>query len=238
MYKRQAYGRCDFQFAGYPDRLVQLYTYYYMRRSYCAARAFYELVGGWLFPAVRNVSARVVFCDLAYEGGASGLAFADVCKRLPHIDLAYLGVCPVEEMLDIARLMFRSDAYRQVQTNFYTQAEKVPPAFWKMHAKVSELIVFNVSNLFDRITPGKACGWAEYLNRLIADYPLNHYAVFYRDDTGERANRHSYDVFCAHLSPAFAMLNERMPLNGDFYYNRHAEGVPVSESFIYEVRTT
>ena len=144
----------------------------------------------------------------------------------------------VEEMLDIARLMFRSDAYRLVQTNFYTQAEKVPPAFWKMHAKVSELIVFNVSNLFDRITPGKARGWAEYLNRLIADYPLNHYAVFYRDDTGERANRHSYDVFCAHLSPAFAMLNERMPLNGDFYYNRHAEGVPASESFIYEVRTT
>lgn len=233
-----AYGRCDFQFAGYPDRLVQLYTYYYMRRSYCAARAFYELVGGWLFPAVRNVSARVVFCDLAYEGGASGLAFADVCKRLPHIDLAYLGVYPVEEMLDIARLMFRSDAYRQVQTNFYTQAEKVPPAFWKMHAKVSELIVFNVSNLFDRITPGKARGWAEYLNRLIADYPLNHYAVFYRDDTGERANRHSYDVFCAHLSPAFAMLNERMPLNGDFYYNRHAGSVPASESFIYEVRTT
>ena len=68
-----------------------------------------------VFPAVRNVSGRVVFCDLSYEGGASGLAFADACRRLPHAGIAYLGICPIEEMQDTARRMFQAEGYQAVQ---------------------------------------------------------------------------------------------------------------------------
>ena len=199
-----AYGRYDFRPTGDTVRRTQLYTYYYMRRSYCAARALYETIGSWLFPAVRNVSGRVVFCDLSYEGGASGLAFADACRRLPHAGIAYLGICPIEEMQDTARRMFQTEGYQAVQALFHARLEDVPASFWHAHATVSELIVFNVSNLTGRIPPAESRHLAWQINRLVQAYPLNRFALLLRDDAGERRNVHAYQAFCAQLSPACA----------------------------------
>lgn len=232
-----AYGRYDFRQTDELAHRVQFHTFYYMRRSYSAARAFYEVIGSWLFSSIRNASGRVVFCDWAYESGASGIAFADACRRLPHLDCTYVCVNPVEEMRQVARSLFRSEAYRHVQANFYPQVEDIPHTFWKTHAVVSELVIFNVSSLFDRISPREAHQLAMQLNRLIAAYPLNQYAVFYRDDTGECANNHSYQAFCTRLTPALVPLNECMPLDGLFYYNRRTAHVPLAETFVYEVRT-
>ena len=186
-----AYGRYDFRPTGDTVRRTQLYTYYYMRRSYCAARALYETVGSWFFPAVRNVSGRVVFCDLNYEGGASGLAFADACRRLPHAGIAYLGICPIEEMQDTARRMFQAEGYQTVQALFHARLEDVPASFWHAHATVSELIVFNVSNLTGRIPPAESRHLAWQINRLVQAYPLNRFALLLRDDAGERRNVHA-----------------------------------------------
>lgn len=232
-----AYGRYDFRHTDQLARKAQLYTYYYMRRSYCAARAFYETVGSWLFTAIRNVSGRVVFCDLGYESGASGFAFADVCHRLPHTSLTYVGICPVEEMNQTASRLFQAAPYQPIQTHFYPQPSAVPSAFWKTHATVSELVIINVSNLFDRISLSEARQLAMWLNQLVAHNPLNRYAVCYRDDAGERANERAYQAFCTALTPALTALNERMPLCGTFYYNRRTENIPFSETFIYEIRT-
>lgn len=235
-----AYGRYDFSS---PDNEIpaserlQLYNYYYMRRAYCAARALYETNGNWLFNAIRNVSGRVVFCDLSYESGASGLAFVDACRRLPHLDLTYLGIYPIEEMYKVAQLFFEQEAYRSVTRSFYPRIGAVPSTFWSAHSVLSELIIFNLSSLFDRISPREARDLALQINQLVHARPLNHYAILFRDDAGERMNNHSYKTFCAHLTQAIRPLNEQMPFADRFFYSREAEHVPVSETFMYEIRS-
>ncbi len=74
-----------------------------MRKQYLAAQALYEACGTWLGNAIRNVSGRMVFCDLSNEAGSSGLAFTDMCRRFPHIDLSYVGVF-ASELMEIAHL--------------------------------------------------------------------------------------------------------------------------------------
>lgn len=235
-----AYGRYDFSS---PDdeipasKRLQLYNYYYMRRAYCAARALYETNGNWLFNAIRNVSGRVVFCDLSYESGASGLAFVDACRRLPHLDLTYLGIYPIEEMDNVAQLFFEQEAYRSVTCSFYPRIGAVPSTFWSAHSVLSELIIFNLSSLFDRISPREARDLALQINQLVHARPLNHYTILFRDDAGERMNNHSYKTFCAHLTQAIRPLNEQMPFADRFFYSREAEHVPVSETFMYEIRS-
>ena len=235
-----AYGRYDFSS---PDNEIpaserlQLYNYYYMRRAYCAARALYETNGNWLFNAIRNVSGRVVFCDLSYESGASGVAFVDACRRLPHLDLTYLGIYPIEEMDKVAQLFFEQEAYRSVTCSFYPRIGAVPSTFWSAHSVLSELIIFNMSSLFDRISPREARDLALQINQLVHARPLNHYATLFRDDAGERMNNHSYKTFCAHLTQAIRPLNEQMPFADRFFYSREAEHVPVSETFMYEIRS-
>ena len=233
-----SYGRYDFRNTSDTDRRAHLYTYYYMRRNYCAARALYESIGSWLFPSIRNVSGRIVFCDLSYEGGASGVAFADTCRRLPHTDLTYLAICPVQALQNITRFLFQADGYQPIQSNFHSRLEDVPTSFWQAHTTVSELIVFNVSNLFDRIPLQETRRLAQVINRLVQTYPLNRFALLFRDDTGERRNAHAYQAFCAHLSPLLVPLTEQMPAQGQFYYQPSpTASVPASETFMYEIRT-
>lgn len=235
-----AYGRYDFSSSDNEipaSERLQLYNYYYMRRAYCAARALYETNGNWLFNAIRNVSERIVFCDLSYESGASGLAFVDACRRLPHLDLTYLGIYPIEEMDKVAQLFFEQEAYRSVTCSFYPRIGAVPSTFWSVHSVLSELIIFNLSSLFDRISPREARDLALQINQLVHARPLNHYAILFRDDAGERMNNHSYKTFCAHLTQAIRPLNEQMPFADRFFYNREAEHVPASETFMYEIRS-
>ena len=208
-----------------------------MRRAYSAARAMFESNGGWLFSAVRNLSGRVVFCDLSYETGASGLAFIDACRRLPHLDLTYMGIYPTKEMDDIALQFFQSEAYRHATHCFYPRISAVPASFWAAHAVLSELIIFNVSSLFDRISAREARSLALEINQLVHARPLNHYAILFRDDAGERMNIHSYKTFCAHLTQELRPLNEQMPFAGQFFYNCKGADIPNAETFIYEIRT-
>lgn len=235
--ERIGYGRCDFRQANDKTRHAYLYTYYYIRRSYSAARALYETIGHWLFPAVRNVSGRVVFCDLSYEGGASGLAFADTCRRLPHTVLTYLAICPIKEMQDVTRRLFQADGYQSIQTYYHTRLDDVPVSFWQSHTTVPELILLNVSNAFDCITLQESRLLAKQINHLVQTYPLTRFALLFREDAGERRNTHAYQAFCAHLSSSLVPLTESMPAKGRFYYNPCTEKIPASESFIYEIRT-
>lgn len=73
-----------------------------MRKQYAAAQALFTGSGNWQHDLIRKVSGRVVFCDLSCEAGASGLAFADVCRSLPHLDLTYTGIYPMQEMGETA----------------------------------------------------------------------------------------------------------------------------------------
>ena len=234
------YGRCDFKEAPSSlscEELLHVYNYYYMRRAYSAARSLYESSGNWLFTAIRNVSGRVVFCDLSYESGASGLAFTDTCRRLPHLDLSYIGIYPIQEMDDIAQQFFQTQPYHHVASSFYPRLAAVPLSFWSSHAVLSELIIFNVSSLFDRISSREARELALQINQLVHARPLNHYAVVFRDDAGERMGSHSYHAFCAHLTRELKPLNEQMPFAGQFFYNPQTRDVPVSETFMYEIRS-
>lgn len=234
-----AYGRSDFRTLPEemsPSDFCQAYNYLYMRKQYAAAQALFTGSGNWLHDLIRKVSGRVVFCDLSCEAGASGLAFADVCRSLPHLDLTYTGIYPMQEMGETAEAFFRSPAYKHIQASWYPRLSAVPAAFWQAHAVLTELVIFNLSSLFDRIAPREARDLALQINQLVHARPLNHYVLVYRDDAGPCMHNHSYTAFCNHLSAELKPLQPQMPLFGKIHCES-TEGVPVSQEFLYEIRT-
>lgn len=234
-----AYGRSDFRTLPEemsPSDFCQVYNYLYMRKQYAAAQALFTGSGNWLHDLIRKVSGRVVFCDLSCEAGASGLAFADVCRSLPHLDLTYTGIYPMQEMGETAEAFFRSPAYKHIQASWYPRLIAVPTAFWQAHAVLTELVIFNLSSLFDRITPREARDLALQINQLVHARPLNHYVLVYRDDAGPCMHNHSYTAFCNHLSAELKPLQPQMPLFGKIHCEP-TEGVPLSQEFLYEIRT-
>ena len=234
-----AYGRSDFRTLPEemsPSDFCQVYNYLYMRKQYAAAQALFTGSGNWLHDLIRKVSGRVVFCDLSCEAGASGLAFADVCRSLPHLDLTYTGIYPMQEMGETAEAFFRSPAYKHIQANWYPRLSAVPAAFWQAHAVLTELVIFNLSSLFDRIAPREARDLALQINQLVHARPLNHYVLVYRDDAGPCMHNHSYTAFCNHLSAELKPLQPQMPLFGKIHCEP-TEGVPLSQEFLYEIRT-
>ena len=234
-----AYGRSDFRTLPEemsPSDFCQVYNYLYMRKQYAAAQALFTGSGNWLHDLIRKVSGRVVFCDLSCEAGASGLAFADVCRSLPHLALTYTGIYPMQEMGETAEAFFRSPAYKHIQANWYPRLSAVPAAFWQAHAVLTELVIFNLSSLFDRISPREARDLALQINQLVHASPLNHYVLVYRDDAGPCMHNHSYTAFCNHLSAELKPLQPQMPLFGKIHCEP-TEGVPLSQEFLYEIRT-
>lgn len=234
-----AYGRSDFRTLPEemsPSNFCQVYNYLYMRKQYAAAQALFTGSGNWLHDLIRKVSGRVVFCDLSCEAGASGLAFADVCRSLPHLDLTYTGIYPMQEMGETAEAFFRSPAYKHIQASWYPRLSAVPAAFWQAHAVLTELVIFNLSSLFDRIAPREARDLALQINQLVHARPLNHYVLVYRDDAGPCMHNHSYTAFCNHLSAELKPLQPQMPLFGKIHCES-TEGVPLSQEFLYEIRT-
>lgn len=234
-----AYGRSDFRTLPEemsPSDFCQVYNYFYMRKQYAAAQALFTGSGNWLHDLIRKVSGRVVFCDLSCEAGASGLAFADVCRSLPHLDLTYTGIYPMQEMGETAEAFFRSPAYKHIQASWYPRLSAVPAAFWQAHAVLTELVIFNLSSLFDRIAPREARDLALQINQLVHARPLNHYVLVYRDDAGPCMHNHSYTAFCNHLSAELKPLQPQMPLFGKIHCEP-TEGVPLSQEFLYEIRT-
>ena len=234
-----AYGRSDFRTLPEemsPSDFCQVYNYLYMRKQYAAAQALFTGSGNWLHDLIRKVSGRVVFCDLSCEAGASGLAFADVCRSLPHLDLTYTGIYPMQEMGETAEAFFRSPAYKHIQASWYPRLSAVPTAFWQAHAVLTELVIFNLSSLFDRIAPREARDLALQINQLVHARPLNHYVLVYRDDAGPCMHNHSYTAFCNHLSAELKPLQPQMPLFGKIHCEP-TEGVPLSQEFLYEIRT-
>lgn len=236
------YGRFDFNITtdsalySATDKLY-IYSYFYMRRSYTAARSLFENIGGWLTPTMNNVSGKVVFCDISYECGASGLAFIDIMhRRMPHSDIAYIGVYPTEEMDRLTNRFFSTEPYNKVTSCFYPRIGAIKTEFWKTHSILSELIIFNMSNLFDRIQPTEARHLALQINQLVQAYPLNHYIIVYRDDAGQRMNDHSYKAFRNHLHSSMKTTNERMPLEGKYYLNPNDDtALPDSDTYTYEI---
>lgn len=234
-----AYGRSDFRTLPEemsPSDFCQVYNYLYMRKQYAAAQALFTGSGNWLHDLIRKVSGRVVFCDLSCEAGASGVAFADVCRSLPHLDLTYTGIYPMQEMGETAEAFFRSPAYKHIQVSWYPRLSAVPTAFWQAHAVLTELVIFNLSSLFDRIAPREARDLALQINQLVHARPLNHYVLVYRDDAGPCMHNHSYTAFCNHLSAELKPLQPQMPLFGKIHCEP-TEGVPLSQEFLYEIRT-
>ena len=234
-----AYGRSDFRTLPEemsPSDFCQVYNYLYMRKQYAAAQALFTGSGNWLHDLIRKVSGRVVFCDLSCEAGASGLAFADVCRSLSHLDLTYTGIYPMQEMGETAEAFFRSPAYKHIQASWYPRLSAVPATFWQAHAVLTELVIFNLSSLFDRISPREARDLALQINQLVHARPLNHYVLVYRDDAGPCMHNHSYTAFCNHLSAELKPLQPQMPLFGKIHCEP-TEGVPFSQEFLYEIRT-
>ena len=242
-YREQlAYGRINFRMLetdGIPTQnRALLYNAYYFRRQYMSAQALLETCGSWLRDAIASAAGRIVYCDLSNESGASALAFTDYCRRFPHTDLAHVTVYPSESLQKLTEQFFQIPAYRTATHLYCPRLSAVPPRFWKVHTVVPELVIFNLSNLFDRITPQEARDLAWQINRLMQSYPLNKYLTIFRDDAGERGNNRPYIAFCNQLCTELRQLNEQMPFSGKFYYTVRKNGdCPDTETFIYELRS-
>ena len=238
-----SYGRSDFSFMANgtdeisPDEYALLYSYYQMRRSYSAAMSLYENSGAWFRNSIKNVSGRVVFCDLSYETGASALAFIDMCSQLRNSDVHYLSVSPNEETRRITEQFLSDDSYRHIKCSFYPRLTAVDSRFWNTHSIVPEMIIFNLSNIFDRISPLEARHLAAHINQIASARPQNHYVTIYRDDAGERMNINSYRAFCGSLNKVFCSINENMPDMGKYYLSRKGN-TPEYDKYIYEIKST
>ena len=240
--EQTAYGRLNFR--DYQSSVFSLreqallYNAYYFRKQYMAAQALLEACGSWLRDAIRRTNGRVVYCDLATEAGSSSLAFIDYCKHFPHTDIAHITVYPSEDMEKLTARFLQIPAYRTASSQFYPRLSAIPASFWKAHAILSESVIFNVSNLFDRITPQEARNLAQEINQLIHTFPLNQYITIYRDDSGKCRNDRSYVAFCSQLCNEMKTVNEQMPFCGKFYYaTEDQKAHPQAETFIYELKS-
>ena len=164
-----SYGRTDFaSLSGLnEDEYTLLFNFYQMRKQYSAAMAMYEDCGSWLRDAIRNVSGRVVFCDISYESAASGLAFIDLCRQLNHTDIYYLGIYPTEEIGKTSEKFLTSESYRHVKWSLYPRITAVSDGFWKAHSVLPELVIFNMSNIMGSISPTEAKHLAMHINQLM-----------------------------------------------------------------------
>ena len=233
-----SYGRTDFaSLSGMnEDEYTLLFNFYQMRKQYSAAMAMYEDCGSWLRDAIRNVSGRVVFCDISYESAASGLAFIDLCRQLNHTDIYYLGIYPTEEIGKTSEKFLTSESYRHVKWSLHPRITAVSDGFWKAHSVLPELVIFNMSNIMGSISPTEAKHLAMHINQLMHARPMNHYITIYRDDAGNMANRNAYMAFCSNLDRNFVSLNERMPMLTRYYLGKNAN-IPEYKEFIYEIKS-
>ena len=233
-----SYGRTDFaSLSGLnEDEYTLLFNFYQMRKQYSAAMAMYEDCGSWLRDAIRNVSGRVVFCDISYESAASGLAFIDLCRQLNHTDIYYLGIYPTEEIGKTSEKFLTSESYRHVKWSLYPRITAVSDGFWKAHSVLPELVIFNMSNIMGSISPTEAKHLAMHINQLMHARPMNHYITIYRDDAGNMANRNAYMAFCSNLDRNFVSLNERMPMLTRYYLGKNAN-IPEYKEFVYEIKS-
>ena len=233
-----SYGRTDFaSLSGLnEDEYALLFNFYQMRKQYSAAMAMYEDCGSWLRDAIRNVSGRVVFCDISYESAASGLAFIDLCRQLNHTDIYYLGIYPTEEIGKTSEKFLTSESYRHVKWSLHPRITAVSDGFWKAHSVLPELVIFNMSNIMGSISPTEAKHLAMHINQLMHARPMNHYITIYRDDAGNMANRNAYMAFCSNLDRNFVSLNERMPMLTRYYLGKNAN-IPEYKEFIYEIKS-
>lgn len=217
-----SYGRTDFNSLHglKADDYALLFNFHEMRKQYSAAMAMYEDCGNWLRNAIRNVSGRVVFCDISYESAASCLAFIDLCRQLNHTDIYYLGIYPKEEMGQTSEKFLTSENYKHVKWSLYPRITAVSDSFWKSHSVLPELVIFNMSNIMGCISPIEARHLAMYINQLVHARPTNHYITIYRDDAGNMANRNAYMAFCSHLGREFISLNEQMPMTAKYYLGK------------------
>lgn len=220
-----------------PAQRVALYAHSYSCRHYSAARAVLESGNNWLYPLLRSVTGRILLCDFSYECGASALAFADVCRSLSLPEMHYLGICPAPDMEPITARFWQSDSYRHVHSHFYPHLSAVPASLWSAPSLRTHLVVFQLSNYFDRISPAVARQLAESINHLISTYPHHQYVLLYRDDAGPFAHPHAYHAFCARLTPELHPLRPQMPFEGRFYYRPSGTlSLPPYHSFLYEIR--
>lgn len=233
------YGRMDFHHVAKEDAMhcVQTYNRYFMRRQFMAAKSAFELCGNRLRRLMGNVSGRVVFCDFSCESGASALAFAEICRGVPHIDLTVAEICPMKELAEVSEKFFKR-MFPNLPTFFLSDLQAVGQYFRASHPALPGLVVFHFGNLFGLLPATEAESLAREINRMMYVWPMNRYAVFFRDDNGLRACTHSYRVFCTHLAPQLRSLHGGMPFVGKVCYNESGgQGCPPYDSFLYELRT-
>ncbi len=233
------YGRMDFHYVteNEAEHCVRTYNRYFMRKQFMSARAAFEICGNRFRREIRSVSGRVSFCDFSCESGVSALAFAETFRDILHTDFTVTGIYPMKELAEVSRKIFKG-LFPNLRTFFSQDLQAVEQRLRTSRLALPELVVFHFGNLFGLLSDAEAGSLAMGINRVVRACPTNRYAVFFRDDNGERACTHSYRVFCKYLAPELRPLHDGMPFAGKVYFNcGDGQNCPPYDCFLYEMRT-
>ncbi len=235
------YGRIDF--SNLPpesanlstEKRLLLFNYLYMRRTYTAALSFFQTYGSNLSSVFSQTSGRILFCDLSQETAASGLAFFDSFGRSCYIDMSY---CPITiaEMRALSARFFQDEAYRSVRfISSSESAESLSGYQSTLNTPYAQTVVFNVSNLFDRIPTDGVKAIAHQINEVTRNLPQHQYVILFHDDAGPCAGLHGYRTFRSCLDMRFRSILPQAPAYGGFYYKPAEEGVPQRDTYVCDI---
>ena len=192
----------------------EIYNFYFLGKQYDAAYSLFSQRGNWINEAIKNAGGRILICDLSYECGATVMAFADAVNQQLYCEIDHVSVCYSQEMKATTAALLQAGRYDKVKTSYCKRLQDITAAYWYSHSVMPSLIIFNVSNYFDRIHPQEAKQTAIAIKNIMRNYKLNHYVVCYRDDAGERSNTHTYEAFCNELEGLLKPISNQMPEYG------------------------
>ena len=141
-----------------------------------------------------------------------------------------MSYCPttIDEMQTLSAHFFQDEAYRSVRTT---------ESILNLNTPCEQTVVFNVSNLFDRISTDRIKEIASLINKSTRYLPQHQYVILYRDDAGTCAGLHGYRTFCIYLNMYRSILPQS-PTYGHFYYIPTEEGVPQRDTYVCDVLTS
>ena len=231
-----AYGRWDHSTT--PEgisssEVTAIYNYHFMPVQYASALSLFAERGCWMREAIQNASGRVVWVDLSYESGASAMAFHDSYKAIRPLCSTYILIARNSAVEATIHAISATPGYKDMNMAVFGGMDDIPSSFWHSHSVLPEMVIFNMSNLFDRINHDEARHLALAINRIADTYRLNHYVLIYRDDAGERRNIHAYETFANCISSRMHTIGEHMPALGKLYYGK--DGPQNYRTYVYDI---
>ncbi len=235
-YEACCYGRTSFDT---PDAhtLIRIYDYYYWRKQYMAAYALWQSLGHLMRESLHRIGHRLFFCDWGYETGQTFIALYDSLFSKEQTEfISYIALQRKDFLRSAALRYCRFTDKENICTLEFSQATEIDRYFGATSKQISQVVVFNLSNSFERMTLPDIRRLAKDINRIVSTHPSQRYILLVREDGKGESMSHGYHVFVRLLHPNLRQAGKEMPVAGRYYYNAE-KGAPEYGQFMYAVYT-